>query len=123
MMRFYHMTEKQVLSMRLKRFVALYKAINHIQLEEEALQLSIVHNGKPGDRFKEIQQKLYKMASPASPPISSLILLATPGVGVEKEAGSIEALRARQKESNERIKREWEEQKAQGAKTELPTTN
>lgn len=110
-MRFYGMTDKECLSMPFSRFMALYQQINHLQLEEEAHQLVIVHHGEPGKRVKEIIALLRPNDHSAEMPVSAMLLMNTPGVGVEQESGSILALRERQKESARRLKAEYDEEK------------
>jgi hypothetical protein len=58
-MRFYQAyTFDQILEMRSRQFFALNKQITGLVKEEEARQLSITHNSKPGDRIKEIVSDL-----------------------------------------------------------------
>ena len=108
------MSDAECLAMPINRFVAFYKKMRHIELEEEAKQLTIVHNGKPNDRLNEILGQLHKIEGKPSPPVSALLLMNTPGVGVERQAGSIEALRERQKESARRLKAEWDAERSAG---------
>ena len=112
-MRFYGMTDKECMVMPFSRFMALYQEINHLQLEEEAHQLVIVHHGEPGKRVKEIIALLRPDDKNADMPVSAMLLMNTPGVGVEREAGSILALRERQKASAIRLKAEYDEEKRQ----------
>lgn len=104
--------------MPMSRFMALYRAISYIRMEEEALQLTIVHNNKPGERVKEIAAKLAPKDYSSDMPVGAMLLLNTPGVRAEEEAGSILKLRERQKESAARLKAEFEreqqEAKARG---------
>lgn len=99
--------------MPVRRFTALYGAMEQIALEEEAQAISVHHNSKPGDRMKEILSKLRgKNVDVGDMPVQAMVLLGTPGISVEREPGYIEQLRARQKASAERLKAEWEAERA-----------
>lgn len=107
-MRFYGLSDREVMSMPVRRFTSLYRAMEQIALEEEAQALSIHHNGKPGDRMKEILSKLRgKDVDVGDMPVQAMVLMNTPGISVEREPGYIEQLRARQKASAERLKAEY----------------
>ena len=109
MMRFYGMTDREVLSMPVRRFTSLYGAMEQIALEEEAQALSIHHSGKPAERMKDILSKLRgKNVDVGDMPVQAMVALNTPGISVEREPGYIEQLRARQKASAERLKAEYE---------------
>jgi hypothetical protein len=117
MMRFYHMTDKECLDIYVHRFFALYKAIRHLELEEEARSIAVTHGSKPADRLKQISTELRKREKPApSASLATLMVLNQPGVSVEKEPGSIEALRARQKANAERARAEYEAAKNAGSR-------
>lgn len=113
MIRFYGLSERDCMAMPLSRFMALYGAISYLRMEEEAYQLSIIHNNDPGKRIKEIAAKLRPNDHNAQMPVGAMLLLNTPGVRAEEEAGSILKLRERQKESAARLKAEFELEKQQ----------
>lgn len=112
-MRFYGMTDTECMRMPFYRFMALYRKIGHLQLEEEARQLTIVHNGDPSKRLKEIMSILRPNDHSAEIPVGAMLLMNTPGVRAESEAGSILKLRERQKESALRLKAEYDREKAE----------
>lgn len=113
MIRFYGMGAKECLALPVSMFMALYRAIGHLKLEEEAYLLSITHNGEPGKRVKEIIDTINPRSRDSGMPVGAMLLLNTPGVQAEAVSGSILALRERQKESAIRLKAEFDREKAE----------
>jgi len=105
-------------------FFALNAKITRLQAEEEAIAISVTHNGKPEDRMKELVERIRGIKHAA--PSSAMVYQAVAGEAeFESTPGEIAALRERQRQSAEKIKQErqaWLEQvKAQRAQP--PTTS
>lgn len=113
-MRFFHMSDQQVLNMPVRRFLVLNRQIATLEAEEEARAISTHHTGKPKERIEELA-KIVKSNGKRKPDVgvpSSVLVTQHRDVSEVVEASEIEALRQRQKESAARLKAEREQQKA-----------
>jgi hypothetical protein len=111
-MHFYRLSFDQVMDMPFTRFVLLQRCSVIIELEQEARALGIAHAGKPGDRIKEITNKLRELDKSRSEkvgrtsPSTMTYVTLNQGVNLEAEPGSILAERERQKAAAERLEAE-----------------
>lgn len=100
-------TVAQALDMMASHFFALYDAMARIEDEEEARALTVHHAGDPQKRVNELVARMKGVKSG-----TSAAKLVHEGHGVaafEDTAGEIEALRERQRQSAERLKKERQE--------------
>jgi hypothetical protein len=99
--------DTSVMRMSARRFFVLNAKINRLLFEEEAVALSIAHNSKPGDRLKELLERMKQVERGA--PSAAIVLKATAGeASYEEEPGAIAALRERQKAVTEDMKKDRE---------------
>lgn len=98
-------TFESVLSMRATQFFALNKQIGTLSKEEEAQQLAIHHNSKPGDRLKEIVSELNARKKVKVLAESSIALISR-GEATGVVAAELAAVRERQKANDAEMKKD-----------------
>lgn len=114
-MRFYRVSDRDVLAMPWPRLIGLYRVMQKLEAEEEAKQLFLTHTSKPAEYMRSLEVRIAgSNANGKRAPIGTSVPKAIQsGVGAyEPEPGSIEAERKRQREAHERLKREWEARRA-----------
>ena len=115
-------TDVSTMQMSARRFFVLNAKINRILAEEEATALAVTHNGKPGERLKELVERIKGIERGASSAV--VVLKAVAGEAeYEHVSGEIAAERERQKAAAEEMKRNreaWLE--AQKAKRNTPAS-
>lgn len=91
--------------MRATQFFALNKQIGTLSKEEEAQQLAIHHNSKPGDRLKEIVSELNARKKVKVLAESSIALISR-GEATGVVAAELAAVRERQKANDAEMKKD-----------------
>lgn len=99
------------------RFFAMFGVINRIEAEDriEAVMIAAI-GANPGERGKVLREYVdsqeQHLGSAKPPVVSTLVPGVAPMAGLEETAGEIAELRARQRQADERIRAEWEAQRA-----------
>lgn len=107
MMRFYGMTDYEVLAMPFPRLLLLYKQIDLLEIEEEMRQLVVVHTGDPKERLEVLQRHLHGRQDPGK---TTEQLMESPEARLVASYTSedIHAEHERRRRADERIRAEWE---------------
>ena len=108
-MRFYGVTDVEVLRMPARRFFALHDKILQLTAEEDLREFMNQH-AKPQERQKELS----KLANGGKTPISTTtnkpalaIINESPAVASQAVPGKVAEIRRVQREASERLKAEW----------------
>jgi hypothetical protein len=108
--RFYGVTDAEVMKMPARRFFVLHEKITQISSEEDMRALMNQH-GKPQERLKELQKIANGGKTPVSSttnkPSASIIHESPYAAQFEAETGDINATREQQKIAAEKLKAEW----------------
>lgn len=110
MMRFYHLSDREVLDMPISRFLVLYRQIPILEAEEELRALAVAHTSDPRRRAETLQRQL--RGTTVGERATMQAVETVPGIQYEREAGSIAAEHERQRAAAAAIERAWREQHA-----------
>ena len=112
MMRFYGITDRDVLAMPFSRLLLLYQQIDMLEAEEEMHMLVTYHTGDPKDRLETLQRLVHdQQRNPRPQGKTTEQLMESPGTRlVAKYVDSEEILaeRERQRLADEQRRAAWE---------------
>jgi len=110
MMRFYGLTDRDILAMPFPRFQLLYRTIDQLEAEEEMRHLVVQHTNDPAERFEVLQGHIHGRSSRKAGKTSGQVM-DTPSSRLFASYVDSEQLlaeRARQQAVDEQRRAEWE---------------